>query len=144
VHQAFIGSAQQHWAASCDTLAAQGRLPLEDATTVRLLRAFGLLIGNTDMHFGNLSLWLDDPDQLAAPQFRLAPVYDMLPMAYRPGEFKDEMSYTPLALAQVGPGMERVWEQASDMARAFWTALAAQPKVSRDLRTLAETQSARL
>jgi hypothetical protein len=144
VHQAFIGSAQQHWATSCDTLAAQGRLPLKDATAVRLLRAFGQLIGNTDMHFGNLSLWLDDPRHLAAPQFRLAPVYDMLPMAYRPGEFRDDMGYTPLVLAQAGPGMAAVWEQASGMARMFWTALAAQPKVSREMRALAEIQSARL
>jgi len=144
VHQAFIGSAQQHWAASCDTLAAQGQLPLENATTVRLLRAFGQLIGNTDMHFGNLSLWLDDPQHLAAPQFRLAPVYDMLPMAYRPGEFRDEMGYTPLVQVQAGPGMAAVWEQASGMAHTFWAALAAQPRVSREIRALAEIQSARL
>ncbi|MGK7521002.1 HipA domain-containing protein, partial [Salmonella enterica] len=40
--------------------------------------AFGRLIANSDMHAGNLSFYYSD-----APM-ALAPVYDMLPMAYAP------------------------------------------------------------
>jgi hypothetical protein len=41
---------------------------------------FGRLIANTDMHYGNAALILCERLPL-----QLGPVYDMLPMAYRPG-----------------------------------------------------------
>ena len=83
IHGAFVPGARQHWAASCDALALSRRLPIEDAARVAQLRAFGHLIGNNDMHFGNLSLFVERAD-LARGRFRLAPVYDMLPMRWRP------------------------------------------------------------
>jgi len=45
----------------------------ETLRSIRLRQVFGGLIGNTDMHFGNLAFWFDD-----ALPFRLAPAYDML------------------------------------------------------------------
>jgi hypothetical protein len=51
-------------------------LALDDAC---LRWAFGTLIGNTDMHSGNLACYTDK-----AQPFSLAPVYDMTPMGFAP------------------------------------------------------------
>ena len=51
----------------------QRRASAGDAQRVRLLHAFGRLIGNSDMHFGNLSLWTEEP---ASGRFSLAPCSD--------------------------------------------------------------------
>src|SRR5882757_8490770 len=53
---------------------------LIDAPTVAAVEHlwwFGRLIANTDMHLANLSFHVQD-------SLRLAPTYDMLPMAYAP------------------------------------------------------------
>ena len=92
VHEAFVSGSRQNWAATCDALVLQRRLEPTDARAVRALFEFGQLIGNTDMHFGNLSLWADDP---AKPQFTLAPLYDMLPMRWRTDGFHGLQDYSP-------------------------------------------------
>lgn len=144
VHRGFVGGALHHWSATADALSAQGRLPVADARTVRLLRAFGRLIGNNDMHAGNLSFMLDEPAAIGAPRFRLAPAYDMLPMGFRPGEFRDDMGYTPLALPGVEPGAGAEPSAARDLAIAFWSQLAAHPRVSAALRDTAAQQAGAL
>ncbi len=42
--------------------------------------AFGMLIGNTDMHHGNLSFIIS----LHGRPYALAPAYDILPMGFAP------------------------------------------------------------
>ncbi|WP_200385736.1 type II toxin-antitoxin system HipA family toxin YjjJ [Rhodocyclus tenuis] len=71
----FVGDAQSLWPA----LAAQGIVTAAAADGVALLFAFGTLIGNTDMHNGNLSFIAED-----GRPYQLAPAYDMLPMAFAP------------------------------------------------------------
>ena len=72
VQEAFVNGPTGHrWTHTCDELERQRRLSAEDAHHVRLWRLFGELIGNNDMHAGNLSLWADDP---ASGRFSLAPV----------------------------------------------------------------------
>jgi HipA-like C-terminal domain len=60
-------------------LARDRRIDAATLETVRLVDTFGSLIANTDRHFGNLAFF-DHYDG----RFRLAPVYDMLPMLYAP------------------------------------------------------------
>jgi hypothetical protein len=60
-------------------LAGSGWITATDADRIVLCWWFGRLIGNTDMHFGNLGFRLCDPRP-----FALAPIYDMEPMHYRP------------------------------------------------------------
>lgn len=117
VHDAFVGMPRQHWAHSCDELARQRRLSRAEAETVRLWRAVGRLIANTDMHFGNLSLWVDD---VRRGRFSLAPCYDMLPMQYRPGEHRDDLGPTPFSVPT--PGLEElaVWSRARALAETIW------------------------
>lgn len=55
VHEAFVGGALRHLAASCESLVHQRRLPAEATAQAEALRHFDQLIGNTDMHLGNVS-----------------------------------------------------------------------------------------
>lgn len=141
VHRAFVHGPQRNWAESCDVLAKQQRLPKDDARRARLLLEFGRLTGNSDMHFGNLSLFAPDP---AAGRFTLAPVYDMLPMRYRPDMHRDELGYTPLTAPPATPGHEAIWAGALALARTFWQRLAAETSVSADLRKISRLNLAAL
>ncbi len=140
IHKTFVGGSRQNWAASCDKLAELGLLPRTDAQTVHVLLYFGRLIGNTDMHFGNLSLAVNDMARLASPKFSLAPCYDMLTMAYKPSEFKDELGYTALEVPRQPLGADKPWQQALTMAKEFWETLANTQAVSLGLRQAAENQ----
>ena len=144
VHRAFVAGTQQHWAATAEALAKRGLLSAVGAKQIRTLREFGRLIGNTDMHFGNLSLCVDDLDRLAKPQFDLAPVYDMLSMAWKPGEFRDELGYTAMSVPQPPLGDASAWNQAVQMAQEFWQTLSELQAVSNDLRAVAATQLQRV
>ncbi|MEO6292220.1 MAG: HipA domain-containing protein, partial [Burkholderiaceae bacterium] len=140
IHKAFVGGSRQNWAASCDKLAELGHLPQQDAQTVHVLLYFGRLIGNTDMHFGNLSLAVTDMARLTHPKFSLAPCYDMLAMAYKPSEFKNELGYSALEVPRQPLGMHAPWQQALAMAKEFWQTLGDADAVSADLRRVALNQ----
>ncbi|NRF65672.1 HipA domain-containing protein [Aquincola sp. S2] len=153
VHDGLVGGPYGGWAASCEALARQGRLTALDAARARALSDFGRLIGNTDMHGGNLSLFVErastagphqalaHPGQaLAYPAFTLAPVYDMLPMRWRPdvlvGGAADYSPFEPDPAAAAGP--------ARGPARVFWQRLAAHAPVARPLRAVAAEMARRL
>ena len=75
----FVGEASAPWSVITARLARDAHITQESAHGAALLNAFGLLIGNTDMHNGNLTLISDE-----GRPYRLAPAYDMLPMGYAP------------------------------------------------------------
>ena len=135
IHRGFVHGPQRNWADSCDALVQQRRLSRDDALRVRVLLEYGRLTGNTDMHFGNLSLFAPD---VAAARFTLAPAYDMLPMCFRPDMHRDEIGYTPVAPSRAVPGHESAWQQARDMALAFWRAVADTEMISPALRGAAK------
>lgn len=138
-HQAFVADAYVHWAASCEALARQRRLSPLDARRAEALLHFGRLIGNTDMHSGNLGLFVA-PEDLAKGRFTLAPVYDMLPMRWRPdaalGGAADYMPFEPDARSVGSP--------AAGPARVFWQRLAAHTGASRALRGVAAVMADKL
>lgn len=122
---AYIGSDQDGWLAGAMLLHAQGMIDAEDIETIRLLDAYGRLIGNDDMHYGNLSFFAEPESE----HLTLAPVYDMLPMHYRPspsGIPRDD-SFT---LPQTDPAHADAWKKAGTMASAFWARAAADPRLS--------------
>lgn len=82
--------------------------------SIRLRQAFGGVIGNTDMHFGNLAFYLGDTMPL-----RLAPVFDMLPMqrAPTPGQAAPSPQFAPLSPL---PGERAIWAEAAGWAVEFW------------------------
>lgn len=139
VHGAFVAGAYAHWAASCEALARQRRLSAVDAMRAAALLQFGRLIGNTDMHSGNLGLVVQ-PQDLAKGRFSLAPVYDMLPMRWRPdallGGTPDYGPFEPDALSSASA--------AAVPAIDFWSRLASLDVVSRTLREVAAEMAWRI
>jgi len=102
----------------------------------RRLQAFGELIGNTDMHFGNLSFWFDD-----RLPFRVAPAYDMLPMLWAPGPLGElmERRFNP---APPAPSMLAAWREAAPWAAEFWQDLAADERLTGEFARFAREASA--
>lgn len=138
VHDAFVPGPRQHWAASAEALVAQRRLPPEAAAQVHALRHFGLLIGNADMHFGNLSLEVARADA-ARGRFTLAPLYDMLPMRWRP-----DVSSGDLGLLSFSPEPISLQSPARALAESFWSRLASDRELSADFRALAVAMRGRV
>lgn len=97
---------------------------------------FGLHIANTDMHFGNLSFFLDDALPLG-----LTPSYDMLPMLYRPASNGAVLAreYRP---AVPTPGEMDLWAMTAGWAQDYWERVAAHDEVSIDFRQIAASNAA--
>lgn len=120
----FVGQAQSPWPVITDRLAAAGHITPAAAAQAGLLYAYGTLIGNTDMHAGNLSFTAD-----ADRPHALAPAYDMLPMGLAPrasGDLPDHLP-PPVLRPLVAPA---VWRQALTLARTFNQRLQAERRVS--------------
>ena len=143
VHARFVTGSRQNWPATCDALALQRRLPPREAAAVRALFEFGRAIGNTDMHFGNLSLWADDPAQ---GRFALAPLYDMLPMRWRTDGFAGLQDYAPFEPPQAAAARRDVDDHPSprSIAAKFWQRAARHAPLRRGLRGVAKEMAARL
>ena len=75
----FVGNATAPWPVVTAELARQKVITAQAHAGATLLYAFGTLIGNTDMHAGNLSFVSDQ-----GRPYALSPAYDMLPMAFSP------------------------------------------------------------
>ena len=130
----YVGE-MDHWAATAERMQARALLTAEDAGTLRLLEAYGRLIGNTDRHYGNISLVLVEDD------WRLSPTYDMLPMLYMP--IAGELVAQELGLARMAPTAATldVWREARGLARGFWSAAALDDRISGDFRAMAQTHA---
>ena len=124
----FAGMARSPWPVVTATLAAAGHITPEAHEGAALFYAFGTLIGNTDMHHGNLSFISAHgrpDDRLDA----LAPAYDMLPMEFQPrsgGALTDKLNPATLHAA-VG---SLVWRRALSLATAYLTRLRADDQFS--------------
>lgn len=110
----FVGS-RRSWIHSAQQLALQRLLSAQDVQRIALLQAFGHLIYNNDMHLGNIALFYDS---VGKPNFRLAPIYDMLPMQLRPvGQELREIKLAPV-LPQAD--LLGVWKGAQALAAEFY------------------------
>ncbi len=139
VHRAFVPDSYANWVATSAALARQGRLPQADHQTVTTLLAFGRLIGNTDMHSGNLALFVALPDLLKG-RFTLAPAYDMLPMRWRPNaSLGGNPDYAPFE-----PDHASLSSPAVAPAQVWWSALADHPDISPALRRVAAEMARRV
>jgi len=128
---AFYGELMAPWTQIASTLEADGWITPEDARRMALLWWFGTLIGNTDMHYGNLSFYLTPGRPL-----RLAPAYDMLPMFYRP-DLEGRLPDRQLSPAPPPPEQIDTWSRAIEIAIEFWRAVADEQEISREFRTIA-------
>ncbi len=139
VHDAFVPGPRRDWAATCQALAAQRRLPVDAAAQASSLLQFGRLIGNTDMHFGNLSLVVANPADAARGRFSLAPVYDMLPMRWRPDVQSGVLDWLPFT-----PDARDLASAAGSVALQFWQRAHDLPAAPPGFRQLAGAMAQRL
>lgn len=134
---ALHGAGVHDWIAAADDLYRSGAIGEVDLRRIYWLDRFGSLIGNTDRHAGNLSFFFQD-----GVLGSVAPVYDMLPMAYavRSGEFATPVLSPPAPT----PRFAASWREAWAVAVQFWDAVARDEAIHADLRQAARANAAAL
>jgi len=133
----LVGKAGSDWTRVARALAAQGLLSAEDAERAAERQLFGQLIGNSDMHGGNLGFFHD------ASGLRLAPSYDQLPMRYAP-QAGGEVLSPPLAPSLPMPAERERWQRVAPMALAFWHAATRDTRISPNFCALCADNAAAL
>lgn len=130
---AHIGLGAGSWADCARRLLANKWITPEDCERAIRLHCFGELIANTDMHWGNLSFFL--PEQRPYP---LAPVYDMVPMRFRPsgtGELVERRFKPSLPK----PEDQSAWLEMHPIACHYWHQIEADENISDDFRRIAHS-----
>ncbi len=122
----FIGTGS-NWTAAAKNLLSTKTVSPGEATNLAKLDSFGSLIANTDRHHGNISLI---PEDRKRTRFKLSPVYDMLPMYYKPrdGEELSAGTYHPPATFELGDVYEN--------AKRFWGEAGKDLRISEPFRNL--------
>lgn len=120
----LIGMLTRDWLEAAAELQRRGWIDRDSLVVIQRLYAFGELIGNTDMHFGNLAFLLGDSLPL-----RVTPSYDMLPMLWSPGS-QGELTARNFAPAPPLPAMEEPWREAAAWAEDFWSRVADDARLS--------------
>lgn len=124
----FIGEAKS-WAETANVLLSQKKIDNPTCRKIVWLETFGRLIGNTDMHLGNVSFFTQGENLIG-----LAPVYDMLPMLYGPQQNQlVERSFTPPT-----PRLSEapVWSEALAAARDFWKRVQTHSQISPEFKSV--------
>lgn len=110
----FVGSGTGDWTVITRSLADDRQIRPEAADATNILWAFGTLIGNSDMHNGNLSFMSEQ----GRPPYCIAPAYDMTPMAFAPrsgGGLPDTLSDAKIH----GRLSNDTWHRAAALSRSF-------------------------
>jgi HipA-like C-terminal domain len=143
LHGEFIGahSSRRTWLHTAAILANKKLIKRNDLSMIAKIYAFGQLIGNTDMHFGNLSFFIDDVEK---PEPLLAPVYDMLPMMWRPGAHSGELNVTAVREPPKLLAYAREQTEARDWAIAFWREAALLDALDAPMKEACEESASRL
>ncbi len=135
----YVGQ-EENWAATADRMAARGLLTAKDASHLRFLEAYGLLIANTDRHYGNISLLLQGSKN--GGDWVLSPTYDMLPMWYAP--VGGELVTRDFAARPLQPTAATLpeWPHARALAAKFWLAAAQDVRISSEFRVISAQNAA--
>jgi hypothetical protein len=99
--------------------------------SVRFRELFGHLIANTDMHAANLSFFARGTRVVG-----LAPAYDMVPMLY--ANWHANVVEPRFELPTPSPGQADIWAEVCRLAEAFWSKVAAHPRISRGFQRIAQ------
>lgn len=128
---AYLIGKRENWISAARSLHALQRISSDDFERIRRVATFGRLIGNTDMHFGNLSFYLT----FEGP-FILAPIYDMLPMIYAP-TVTNAVPVRELELPLPTADSLDIWHDMTILARRFWESAAGHELISPAFRAIA-------
>lgn len=123
IDSAFIGVGSGAWHNAMEK--AKEYFKAEDIKIAERFYNFGLAIGNTDMHFGNISFFIDRD-----LPFEIAPIYDMLPMYYAP---LSDSTLRNEALTSIPPTQE-----SCAMARNFWQMIIGNASISASFKSIAQ------
>lgn len=135
LHNAAVGSTSRDWTELVGNLTNTGLTSTVTLKQTRRLQAFGELIGNTDMHPGNLSFLLTDQQP-----FALSPAYDMLPMLWAPGA-SGEIIPRSFTLLPPLPASAESWREMLPFALRFWEKAITDPRISSEMRQAAQATS---
>ncbi len=120
----FVGSGGS-WPQVMDGLFTQKLIGHFHYLDTKIIWVFGLLIRNTDMHLGNLSLGID------GDVFRLLPVYDMCSMGFAPRSNGEVMPFTYELPDVKAAGLdEKQLSCALLAARDFWSRMEKDDRIS--------------
>ncbi len=134
----FYGHGRLEWWRFAPQLQRDGWLDTGEARRLRLLGWYGALIANSDMHLGNVALQLADDRPLP-----LAPIYDMLPMRFRPAT-SGEIVERRYEITLPAPEQHDDWHAAALMAQDFWRRVAGEARISAPFRSIADDAGAAL
>ena len=141
LHSEFVDAPRRNWIHTAQALAEMKRITAAELSTIARIHAFGQCIGNSDMHFGNLSFFVDAVDR---PTLILAPVYDMLPMMWRPEVNTGELNLRLLDTSMVIPTYAHEKAESREWAIAFWQQAAALDALDEPMRDACEANASRL
>ena len=133
IDHAWFGLGGRPWPDGAARLLEQGLIDQPTRDAISRLWFFGQLIGNTDMHDGNLSFVPGEDGQ----SLQLAPVYDMLPMLYAPQrgvELPARDFVPPMPL----PAQRELWIEAAQAAVVFWGLASTDKRISAEFRGICE------
>lgn len=133
----FVDAAGEDWVSVAHDLERQGLAPHGVSSRLATQHAFGRLIGNTDMHLGNASVFLDGRSIVDT-----TPAYDMLPMLWAPvaGDLPNR-TFDP------SPPPSHEFEIFSDVLEAalrFWVRVVDDERISGEFRDIARSAAAHL
>jgi len=129
----WFGLAGRPWTEGAARLIERGLIDRDTAQAISRLWHFGQLIGNTDMHDGNLSF--EPRVSAATTSLILAPAYDMLPMLYAP-QRGVELPLVDFAPRLPLPVEREAWTCAATAADQFWSRAADDARISAEFRAL--------
>lgn len=113
----FVGDARAPWPSLVSRLVADGHVHADALAGSALLWAFGTLIGNTDMHAGNLSFVSSH-----GRPYQLAPAYDVLPMGFSPSSGGAVVDTLPPASLSASVDA-KTWREALHLAEIFFASV---------------------
>lgn len=111
----FAGQASQPWPVTTQKLAQSGVISQQALEDSQLQWAFGILIGNSDMHNGNLSFVSEHGQPYAT-----APTYDMTSMCFAPtsGGALPSTAHAPHLHASIP---HETWRKALELSSRYLT-----------------------
>lgn len=133
---AFIGAGPRPWPELAADLKTLGLIDSATVLDITKLYWYGVFIGNSDMHLGNIGFHLIDAGPLA-----LCPAFDMLPMYLAPSAQSGNIrpyGVIPLPVVPPRAGEAAAIAWASRVAQSFWRTVRDDLQLPEPLRVVAQ------